>query len=317
MQAPVQDAATRVVAADLIALSRPAAKLDMHWRLPMASARAGLHLSSVRGRGVDFLESRHYQAGDDIRHMDWRVTARTGHAHTKVFHEERERPMLVVLDFNRSMFFASRGAFKVVIAARFAALMGWVSARSGDRIGAFGFGPDFNREIPPVSGRRGIMRLIRGMVQWCQPPAAEQAAQPLSSVLQRVRNVARPGTMVFVVSDFYCLDDASERHLNRLQQHGAVVLCPVFDRMEATPPARASYPISDGQRAGLLHTHAGAAEAWRNAFLAHARAIDAIARRLGLPMLPLDTAESVVDGVRTRMKCMRSASVAGHYSEVA
>jgi len=315
MASSVAHASTHVVAADLIALSRQAAALKLHWRLPVASARAGLHLSSVRGRGVDFVESRHYQPGDDIRHMDWRVTARSGRAHTKVFQEERERPVLVVLDLNRSMFFASRGVFKVVVAARFAALMGWLGVRSGDRIGAFGFGPRLRHEIRPVSGRRGVMQLIRSLVEWCQPPAAGLPLEPLSGVLRRVRNVARPGTMVFLVSDFYCLDDASERHLHRLQQHGAVVLCPLFDRLEAHAPAPGAYSVNDGAHAGILSTrNAAAAAAWQQAFLHHAQAVDGLARRLGLPMVPLHTETSVVEALRSGVRRMRVNCIADSFA---
>jgi len=84
---------------------------------------AGAHLSSLRGRGMDFAESREYQPGDDRRHIDWRVTARTGKAHTKIYTEEKERPVFLLVDMSPSMFFGTHGGFKSVTAARLAAYL--------------------------------------------------------------------------------------------------------------------------------------------------------------------------------------------------
>ncbi len=114
-------------------------KLDS--RLYAIAETAGNRQSRFRGRGIDFQESRNYQPGDDIRTMDWRVTARTGRPHTKVFQEERERPIIIVIDCNPSMFFGTRVAFKAVIAARLAALIAWAAIRNGDRIGAVSVWP--------------------------------------------------------------------------------------------------------------------------------------------------------------------------------
>lgn len=103
--------------------------------------RAGNHLSKLRGRGMDFAEVRNYQAGDEIRHMEWRVTARTGRPHVKIYQEERERPVVILADFNPSMIFGTRVAFKSVVAARLAAMLVWTVIKQGDRVGGVFFQP--------------------------------------------------------------------------------------------------------------------------------------------------------------------------------
>lgn len=122
---------------ELIALRRYAQRV--HYKPTGSAIRAGNHLSKLRGRGMDFAEARNYQAGDEIRHMEWRVTARTGRPHVKLYQEERERPVVILSDFNPSMFFGTRLAFKSVIAARLAAMLAWTAIKQGDRVGGLFF----------------------------------------------------------------------------------------------------------------------------------------------------------------------------------
>jgi uncharacterized protein (DUF58 family) len=201
---------------------------------------------------VDFLESRNYQPGDDIRNMDWRVTARTGRAHTKVFQEERERPVLVVMDASPSLYFGTRRRLKSVAAGQMAAAVAWSAVRRGDRIGGFLFAPGRHRELRPAGGRRGAMRMIQGLVDWLQPEEVpELAQQPLSGALERVRHAVRPGSLIIIISDFFSLDEDSNRHLSRLRQHNDVIGCQVLDVAEHLLPA-GRYPITDGENATVL-----------------------------------------------------------------
>jgi Uncharacterized conserved protein (some members contain a von Willebrand factor type A (vWA) domain) len=135
------EAKTRVLAKTLVNTRRHVRLFNLTAIKKATSAISGLHDSRFRGRGMDYLESRAYQAGDDIRNMDWRVTARTGIAHTKLFQEERERPIYLLVDNNPSMRFATRGQFKSVIAAQIAAALGWSAVQQGDRVGVMTFGP--------------------------------------------------------------------------------------------------------------------------------------------------------------------------------
>lgn len=282
------DQAYRVDTEDLLALRAVGQRLQAPRSRPARSALAGPHRSRFHGRGMDYRETRHYQAGDDIRNMDWRITARSGHAHVKVFDEERERPVVVLVDFGPTMFFASRGVFKSVQAARLAALIGWSSSARGDRIGGLLFkgragddaGPGAHRELSPAGGRRGQMRLIRALVEAGDPDAvlsqdspqdadnadaisaapgwgaaaADDDARGLSGALIRLRRVARPGSLVFLLTDFYSADAESERHLGQLVRHCDLHAVQVADPLELAPPPPGRYGISDGRRRWVLDT---------------------------------------------------------------
>nr|WP_241480308.1 DUF58 domain-containing protein [Legionella norrlandica] len=108
---------------------------SVHYKPQGRALRSGNHISKFRGRGMDFAEVRNYQAGDEIRHMEWRVTARTGRPHVKIYQEERERPVIMLVDFNPSMIFGTKIAFKSVVAARLASLLAWTVIKQGDRVG--------------------------------------------------------------------------------------------------------------------------------------------------------------------------------------
>jgi len=254
MRTSVAGDGIHLTAAELIALRPRCHALRLPMRQAAASSLAGAYRSRFRGRGVDFLESRNYQPGDDIRNMDWRVTARTGRPHTKVFQEERERPVLVVLDASPSLYFGTRRRLKSVAAGQLAAAVAWSAVRRGDRIGGFLFAPGRHRELRPAGGRRGAMRMIQGLVEWLDPATSPPGEmQPLSVALERVRHAVRPGSLVIVLSDFFTLDDDSNRHLSRLRQHNDVIGCQVLDAAEyRLPPGR--YPISDGAQAAILDT---------------------------------------------------------------
>lgn len=241
-----------LTAEELIALRPRCHALRLPMRQAAASALAGAYRSRFRGRGVDFLESRNYQPGDDIRNMDWRVTARTGRAHTKVFQEERERPVLIVLDASDSLYFGTRKRLKSVVAGQLAAAISWAAIRRGDRIGGFLFSPGRHRELRPAGGRRGAMRMIQGLVDWLEPREAHAAgSERLSVALERVRHAVRPGSLVIVISDFFGMDEDCNRHLSRLHQHNDVIGCQVLDAAEYRLPD-GRYPISDGKEAAVL-----------------------------------------------------------------
>ncbi len=240
-------------AAELIALRPRCNVLCLPMHRPAASALAGAYRSRFRGRGMDFVESRNYQPGDDIRNMDWRVTARTGKPHTKIFQEERERPVLIVLDAGTSLFFGTRKRLKSVAAGHLAAAAAWTAVRRGDRIGSFMFSPGIHRELRPAGGRRGAMRVIKGLVDWLDPEQARRGHESLSAALERVRHAVRPGSLVLIISDFFGLDGGCNRHLSRLRQHNDVIGCQVIDPAEESLPA-GRFPISDGAHSSMLDT---------------------------------------------------------------
>ncbi|WP_018971509.1 DUF58 domain-containing protein [Rudaea cellulosilytica] len=224
---------------DLLAMRLRAARLAQRAQR-VAGSHAAVHASRFRGRGVDYAESRAYQPGDDIRQMDWRVTARTGRPHTKLFTEERERSVLVVLNCNPSMRFGTRLRFKSVQAARAAALLAWATALSGDRIGAIGYGPGLNAEVKPGGGVRGALRCLRAFVEWDAITRGAKDSVPLSQALQRARRLGHPGTQVILFTDGFDCDEAAEPALTMLAEHCDVAAVILSDPLEhvAPPPAR-------------------------------------------------------------------------------
>ena len=240
-------------AGDLIALEREARALGIRPGRPVTSALAGSHASRYKSRGADYLESRPYQPGDDVRQLDWRVTARTGKVHTKLFTEERERPVLMLIDLAPSMYFGSRRVLKAELAAEVAALLGWAAVHSGDRIGAvLALEPD-HHELAPAGGRRGVMRLIQALVR-SVPEGARSLQRPagLANALGRLQRLARPGALTPLISDFYELSEDAERRLSALRRHQDLRALWLTDPLEDLPPPPGRYAVTDGQRRAWL-----------------------------------------------------------------
>lgn len=292
MQQTPFDANVRVSVEDLIHLRRRAERLQLRRGQPSRSALAGAHRSRFRGRGMDYQESRHYQAGDDIRNMDWRITARAGRPHVKLYEEERERPVVVLTDFSPSMFFGTRGSFKSVTAARIATLVGWAAIADHDRIGALVFNGG-HHELQPAGGRRAVLALIRLLAKAGDPSlAVTQESDPagLSAALGRLRRVVRPGSLVFLISDFYAMDGETGRHLSQLRRHNDIVACQVADPLEMAPPPPGRYGITDGLSTGLLDTRSITDRQHYEAyFLRHHEAVRALTEERGIPLIRLST----------------------------
>lgn len=218
--------------------------------------RSGAHLSRVRGRGMDFSEVRHYQAGDEVRHMEWRVTARTGRPHVKVYQEERERPVVILVDFNPSMIFGTQVAFKSVIAARLAALLAWTTMKQGDRVGGFFFSASEHSEFNPRGRDSGVLPLLASLCHYTNQTKAQKAlpSRTLSDALQRMRRVVRPGTLVVLISDFYAMDEHCAKHLSRLRTHNDLLVYHVLDPIEQSAPKPQQYDITDGKEDAVLDT---------------------------------------------------------------
>lgn len=290
--------------AELVRLRLQARDLRLDSRQPARSAITGGHASRFRGRGMDYLESRSYQSGDDIRSMDWRVTARTGRAHVKLYQEERERPVVVMIDLGPGMFFATRGVFKSVIAARAAALIGWAAVQNGDRIGALLFNGG-HHEIRPQGGQRGVLRLIRELVRTTDPVhamashATYNESSHLNDALLRLRRVARPGSLIFILSDFYAINEDTRRHLQALRQHNDIAACQIVDALELQPPPAGRYAISDGVDTGLLDTRSATRRAaYTDYFARHHRAVRELMRQSAVHLQRIATTDQVAQVLR-------------------
>lgn len=260
----------------------------------------GVHGSRFRGRGVDYQESRAYAPGDDIRNMDWRLTARSGKPFTKLFEEERERPVLLIVDTNESMRFGSRIRFKSVQAAQVGALMAWHTVNAGDRIGLLAFGCD-RSDLRPRGGRPGALRAIRALSHSTRI-GSPLDAETLSQGLDRVRRIARPGSRLVLISDGASWDDRTEGLIGRLRQHCDVALCLLSDTLERSAPPPGRYRIGNGvEQIELDLGRTAVRDRWMAHFAAiHARVVEA-AGRCGVTWVDVDAAEDPLPPLRRLM----------------
>jgi uncharacterized protein (DUF58 family) len=285
---------------DLIGLRFRTQRLELGIASRARQTMVGAHGSRFRGRGMEFAESRIYQPGDDVRSIDWRVTARTGRPHTKLFQEERERPVILLVDLGASMFFGTRTAYKSVVAAETAALIAWAAMRGGDRVGALVAGRSAHTEVKPVSGRRGVLRVLRALAALSRKAGDDEEQRiRLCDSLLRARHVARPGSLVVVISDFYDLDEDAEGHLSRMRQHNDMLACWIHDRLEIEPPPPGRYGVSDGWQTATLDTVGRRArERYRTSFGAEHKRLRATLGRLAIPLLPITTGDDVAETLR-------------------
>ncbi len=294
---------TYVTVSELIQLQGQARKLDLSQRSFARASTTGSHHSRFRGRGMDYQESRIYQAGDDIRSMDWRVTARAGKPHTKLYQEERERPVMLLLDLSPSMFFGSKNVFKSVQAAKIAALLGWAATLRGDRVGALIVGNQraIHKELPPKGGKRGALQLIRELVVQVDPQAFFQRIQDtlkksnenaLNDELQRLRRISRPGSLIFIISDFYTINEETSNHLLRLSHHNDLIAIQILDPLELQAPPPGRYGVTDGKNTGVLNTRSKKRrEKYNDFFHAHHQAVARLMHQRNIPLIKISTAD--------------------------
>ena len=289
--------ATHVTAKELIGLQQQAHKLDMSRRSYASSSNTGSHHSHFRGRGMDYQESRIYHAGDDIRNMDWRVTARAGQPHTKLYQEERERPVVLLVDFNPGMFFGSTKTFKSVLAAKAATLIAWAVASRGDRIGALIINSN-HHELPPKTGKRGVLQLIRELVIQGDPVIGllnTVTHTRINDELKRLRRIARPGSLIFLISDFYDIDDETSQHLQSIARHNDIQAIQIVDPLELTPPPPERYSVTDGFNNGILNTRSKKGrKIYQDFFSLHHQKVQEMMRTHNIPLLQLSTDEDVL-----------------------
>lgn len=248
--------------AELIALrataqGRRAAKRGHH-------GSSGHALSPMRGRGMEYAESREYARGDDARHIDWRLTARSGKPHTKLFQAERERLTLIVADTAPTLYFGTRVRFKSVQAARAGAVAAWAGVRDGDRVAALR-GSRIEAPVPPAAGPRGALRVLDALVRWYAAAPAEDAG--LAVALDHASRLLRPGSRLIVLADPRSVAELPSRRWPALAQHNEVIVLLLTDPLENAPP-KELLPFAAGQRRIELDLgNAAQRQRWRSEFV--------------------------------------------------
>jgi uncharacterized protein (DUF58 family) len=240
---------------ELLQYQKKCALINLAARKNIQGKQSGNYLSRSKGRGMEFDEVRHYQTGDDIRAIDWRVTARTGKTHTKIFREEIERPVLIATDLSASMYFGSQLLFKSIQAAHLASLVAWHAKSRGDRVGGLVFNNAKHLELKPRSRKAGVLHYLHALTLLAKPNNEEQSSADFDSHCARLRHLAKPGSLVYLITDgqaFIHYNDKTQhalRHLTRIAQHCELVVCLINDPLEFTLPAstqKLNVTLTDG-----------------------------------------------------------------------
>ncbi|CAH0992736.1 hypothetical protein SIN8267_02872 [Sinobacterium norvegicum] len=217
------------------------------------SQLTGAYRTRLRGRGIDFAEVRSYQPGDDVRHIDWRVTARSNQPHTKIFTEERDRNVIVFCDQRSNMAFGSSQCFKSVMAAAVASLISWSALAGNDKIGGMIAGNTIH-SYKPKRGQKGLLRGLQWMAQCNQDllSDATSAPQSLAHCFAELNQISKPGSSIYIISDFHDLDSAAFQQLHRISKHCELHAIQTLDPMEKQLPNQGRFRITDGQNHATL-----------------------------------------------------------------
>lgn len=256
------------------------------------SVFGGEYHSAFKGQGMEFSEVRPYQIGDDIRSIDWNVSARTGETYVKIFEEEREQTVMLAVDISGSSNFGSQGKFKREIAAEICAIVAFSAIQNSDKVGLLLFSDEIELFVPPKKGKRHVLRLIRDLFAHEQ----KSTGTSISTALEHLIHVLRRHSVILLMSDFF--DTAFEKPLRALAQRHDLVAVHLQDAREQELPSVGLIELTDAESGRTTVLDAGSKRV-RRAFAAKAAQrqndLDALFRRLQLDRVLIRTDESYVD----------------------
>lgn len=280
----------------LLGARRHCHELPLFSRPVRSGRQSGQQSSRLRGRGVDFDQVRAYQPGDDIRNIDWRVTARTQKVHTKVFNEERERPVFVIGEQSPRLFFGSQRCFKSVLAAETCALIAWTALSHHDRVGGMVYSPGVCHEVRPRRDRKALLQLLQLLLKANHALQAGQQAEPedeseaLNLALRHSREIIRPGSILYIICDHAAIDGLNQSLLVPLAGHNDLVLLPVFDPLDTSLPLFGPLDFVQGEQRLTIDTlQSGVRQTYTAQFEQQQQNWLRLARRLRCSLIPLDT----------------------------
>lgn len=280
---------------DLLELRHQANAIGIASRHLVNSQLTGLYTSVFHGSGLDFDEVREYREGDDVRNMDWKVTARTNAPHLKIFREERERSVVLCVDQGTHMGFGTRGTFKSVQAARVAALLGWAANTVHDRVGGllYGHGHHGMRHFRPTKDRRALWRLLKDLSE----PVAESNLpyDSLVEALQQVQMGLSTAGLIIVIGDFNRETQSLELALGRLNHRHTLVLIPIDDPGDRELPdmGQVVFSARDGRMLEINTSDAKGRENYRQEWKENRDALLSMVNRLGIACIPITTNQEV------------------------
>lgn len=286
------------------------AKLEFHAHglsfvapAPVSSVLSGSHASRLRGRGLNFEEIRAYLPGDDVRHIDWKVSLRLGKPQVRAYTEERDRPLLVVVDQRMSMFFGSRRAFKSVVAAEVAALAVWMGFTAGDRVGGVLFNDSQVVRVKPLRSRSRIKMLFGALATMNRALHAESEARTdygqLDTALEGVLKLAGHDYLICIISDFAGASERTRKLLRQLSAHNDVVAAMIFDPLWQSMPEHRALVVSEGRLQVELRIEQERVRApLSTLFSGRTAEVAELLRSSGVPLMALSTAEPTIEQVR-------------------
>ena len=292
---------------ELLALRGAARSLRLPTHAPARALLLGSHRSTHRGRGLEFEEVRPYAAGDDPRSIDWRVTARRGRVHTKLFREERERPVWLLVDLNAAMFFGSRVQLKSLVAVRAAALLAWIAVLGGDRVGAVIGNSHSIRVLAPRSREAGVLPILNTLVDLQPRAPGAETGEELRRALRTLTPMVHPGSLVFAVSDFGRIEATDQGLWSGTAAHSECRWMWITDALE-------QHGLPDGRyRAGrpdqvVPIDGAAIRPQWLKAWSARESCIRSCARALRIELLQLDTAQEAASGLTASMHSSKAVA---------
>ena len=293
------DAGVYVDLEQLIALEQKGRKVSLLPRQPVHSLLSGRYASRMRGRGLNFEEIRDYRTGDDVRSIDWKVTARLQSPHVRVFNEERDRQGLLVVDQRLSMFFGTRRSMKSVTAAEIAAVVAWRILNVGDRVGGIVFNDHTIDDVKPRRSRRIVLQYLSKLVAQNQALGVGRGitrdATMLNRAIDRIRRVAPHDATVVIFSDFDGADETTRHAVAALAAHNTVIAILVHDPSQSELPAAGRMTITDGElQIALDVAHGSTRQNILEMSKNRLRSVFEWTRDFGIPVLPLSTAEEPV-----------------------
>ena len=282
----------------LVALQFKAGGLGLARNRPVHSFLFGRRSSHVRGRGLDFEELRSYVLGDDVRSIDWRVTARSSKPYVRVYSEERDRPTMLVVDQRINMFFGTRRSMKSVVAAEVAALAAWRVFHQGDRVGAFIFNDTKIEQLRMHRSRGAVLRLLSRLSDFNQQLRCDSPSYPgnrqLNKAIEAVVRVCHHDALILIASDFDSADQHTRDLLLDLSRSNDILCCLTYDPAAVQIPSASQFVVSNGELQVELQL---GQEKVRNEIVAASderiKPILAWQHDLGIPILPLSTADDV------------------------
>ena len=253
---------------------------------------AGQYESAFKGQGIEFAEVREYQAGDDIRTIDWNVSARFGHPFVKVFHEERELTVMLLLDLSGSHLFGTRRKFKRELLAEIAGMLAFLAIRTNDKVGAILFSSQVEKYIPPKKGAAHVWRLIKEIFTY-EP---QQLTTHIDAVLSYLNRVVKRQAIVFLISD--CMDSGFDRSIRLTSKKHDLTVIRICDPAETELPNIGLMTIRDPEtgQVALINTRSKALrEKWHETHKQHTAQLDGLLRKAGVDMEEVYTDRSAVE----------------------